>query len=144
MPSSEKKYKKEKKKNDKTKNYTICETINKPKTIEMYIVVNENKLSTIIDTAATYNFIAEHIAEKLKLETVRLKESIIFETASGEKINCEKPTYLNFSLNNNKRHYKTSFLVLYSSSDKIILGMQFLKENDAIINLKDNFQTSIQ
>ncbi|KAG0420356.1 hypothetical protein EQH57_0180 [Dictyocoela roeselum] len=62
--------------NDRTKGYSICESIRKPKTIEMEITINKRKLSAIIDTGATYNFIPKDITEELEIEPERLQDRI--------------------------------------------------------------------
>ncbi|KAG0436253.1 hypothetical protein DMUE_4317 [Dictyocoela muelleri] len=130
----------EKKSENKTKGYVICEPRIKARAIEMKMKIKDASLDCLIDTGASYNFIPVYLAEELNLETRQIEEEIQVETASGESIMSSSIVRLEFYLNEDKNcRYKTDFYLFNSRSRNIILGMQFLKDNDAIINLKDNY-----
>ncbi|KAG0436015.1 hypothetical protein DMUE_4428 [Dictyocoela muelleri] len=76
-----------------------------------------------------------------EIDLTRVKEcsEIQVETAPGEIINCLSKAKLDFHLNEDEIClYKTSFYILNFNSKNVISGLQFLKEKNAIINLKDN------
>ncbi|KAG0420565.1 Transposon Tf2-6 polyprotein [Dictyocoela roeselum] len=127
-------------KNDKSKGYAICESVSDPRTLEMKININNKEMDCLIDTGASFNFIPKHLLNDLTLDSEEIKREIQVETASGESIKCTSLARCEFFLNNDtKCRYKSSFYIFESKSNNIILGMKFLRENDAIINLKDNY-----
>ncbi|KAG0435381.1 hypothetical protein DMUE_4755 [Dictyocoela muelleri] len=77
--------------------------------------------------------------KEIDLSRVEECSEIQVETASGEKINCRSKVKLDFHLNEDRNClYKTSFYIFNSHSKNVIPGMKFLKENNTIINLKNN------
>ncbi|KAG0419963.1 hypothetical protein EQH57_0340 [Dictyocoela roeselum] len=59
---------------------------------------------------------------------------------SGDIIKCLTSVTVKFYLNNDRNcRYRSKFYLLETRNKNAILGMQFLKENDAIIDLKNNF-----
>ncbi|KAG0435975.1 hypothetical protein DMUE_4448 [Dictyocoela muelleri] len=124
----------------KGKGYSICESIGVPKTIEMTVTINDTKIPGLIDTGASHNFMPRSIFEKLNLRSENIERHIEVETASGERLRCIEKTVAEFSLNGDQNcRYRSNFNILDTKSENLILGMQFLQENDAIINLKENY-----
>ncbi|KAG0420428.1 Retrovirus-related Pol polyprotein from transposon [Dictyocoela roeselum] len=106
----------------------------------MSITIGESSYSALVDTGATFNFISETIAETTESQLSALERPIEVETASGEYIVCRNTKYINFKIKGDKEiTYKSLFYVFNSASPKIILGMQFLQDNDSIINIRDNY-----
>ncbi|KAG0420641.1 hypothetical protein EQH57_0066 [Dictyocoela roeselum] len=137
---SQRKINTEKRSENKTKIYVICEPRIKARAIEMKMKIKDKTLDCLIDTGASYNFIPVYLAKELDLKTRKMEDEIQVETASGEGINSSSIANIEFYLNEDKNcRYKTDFYLFNSKSRNIILGMQFLKDNDAIINLRDNY-----
>ncbi|KAG0440059.1 hypothetical protein DMUE_2016 [Dictyocoela muelleri] len=102
--------------------------------------IKDMSLDCLIDTGASYNFIPVYLAEELNVETRQMEEEIYVETTSGESIMSSSIVRLEFYLNeDNNSRYKTYFYLFNSRSRNIIFGMQFLKDNDAIMNIQDNY-----
>lgn len=58
----------------KGKGYSICESIDAPKTIEMTLTTKNKKIQGLIDTGVTYNFIPEHVTDTLNLKVDNLED----------------------------------------------------------------------
>lgn len=92
----------------------------------------------MIDTGSAENYIPEQVLSDTNIDKRRLEKSQIVEVANGSTITVHEYTDLSFSLANDKNvFYKSKFLLLPNPNNIIILGMRFLLENDAILNLKE-------
>ncbi|KAG0435587.1 hypothetical protein DMUE_4661 [Dictyocoela muelleri] len=111
-----------------------------PRIIEIPIQIKNTKFLAMIDTGSAENYIPEHVAEKQDLEIQELIKEKTVEIANGSVLNVKKYCELKFKIvNDNNTEYKTIFILLRNPSDILILGMRFLSENDALINLKEGF-----
>ncbi|KAG0427877.1 hypothetical protein DMUE_5868 [Dictyocoela muelleri] len=92
----------------------------------------------MIDTGSTENYIPEHIARKTQLNIDDLEENKEVETANGTTVTIKQFYDLKFKIANDENIlYHSRFLLLPNPGDVFILGMRFLSENEAVINLKE-------
>ncbi|KAG0420373.1 hypothetical protein EQH57_0174 [Dictyocoela roeselum] len=74
------------------------------------------------------------------LVPVSLPISKTTEVANGELLEIKEEINLNFRLEHDKNNlYISKFYVLPNPNIQAILGMRFLIENEAIINLKEGY-----
>ncbi|KAG0437866.1 Transposon Tf2-8 polyprotein [Dictyocoela muelleri] len=124
------------------KGFAMCEQSIKPKIVEIQIKIADEFQNALVDTGATYNFISDELSKKSDSPQLKLSKPVEVETASGDHITCEYTKFMDFQIKGDKQiTYKSLFYIFPSKTSKVILGMQFLQENDAIINIKENFIT---
>ena len=124
---------------NKSNNLMMKESETIPKNIEINIKHHNHKINSIIDTGAVYSYINKNLARKLNLKITNLKNTKV-EIASGELIDINEETEIVIKIENDKkREYKVKFRLLENKNIETILGMDFLINNSAIINLKDMF-----
>ncbi|KAG0439378.1 Transposon Tf2-9 polyprotein [Dictyocoela muelleri] len=74
----------------------------------------------------------------LKIEKKQNSKKI--EIAEGSIVDITHDTKIEFQLfNDDKVRYISKFNIIQNPNDNLILGMRFLTENDAVINLKENY-----
>ncbi|KAG0420286.1 Retrovirus-related Pol polyprotein from transposon 17.6, partial [Dictyocoela roeselum] len=118
--------------------FTLREPRNAPKTIEIPFRIKDHTLISMIDTGSTDNIIPQNIVETEGLQQVALERKKIVEVANGSTVEIKNYCDINFQILNDKNiTYKSRFLVMPNNSDIIILGMKFLIDNEAILNLKE-------
>ncbi|KAG0441617.1 Retrovirus-related Pol polyprotein from transposon 17.6 [Dictyocoela muelleri] len=102
--------------------------------------VGGKNINAMIDTGSVENYIPENVAINYIIPQNELNEEKIAEVANGSTVKIAKYCHLAFNLVEDKNiTYKSKFLVLPNPNKILILGMRFLMENDAIINIKDGF-----
>ncbi|KAG0420195.1 Retrovirus-related Pol polyprotein from transposon opus [Dictyocoela roeselum] len=103
------------------------------------IKIKEKNLNAMIDTGADGNYVSEDLVTNLKLEPTKMDTPLPAECANGEILNITHTTKINFKCSADKAiEYISEFYILPKNTSVIILGMAFLKENQAVIDLKNN------
>ncbi|KAG0436055.1 Retrovirus-related Pol polyprotein from transposon [Dictyocoela muelleri] len=132
--------KSQKKSNEKT--FAIKEPMPEPATIEIPFSIHNIKFTALIDTGSVENYLPEHIARELKLEIRRKCPARKIEIADGTLIEVNLDTKAEFQLFGDERiKYISNFNLLKNPNGNPILGMRFLEENNAIINIKEKYIT---
>ena len=115
-------------------NDELCPNIN--------LTINKHRLNAIIDTGSSKNYISSKTSNKLKLNPSKKHKGYLVEIGNGSKIQIEKEVQVDFHIENNSANInRTTFDIMPSQTESIILGMQFLREKETTINLKSNFIT---
>ncbi|KAG0440650.1 hypothetical protein DMUE_1581 [Dictyocoela muelleri] len=124
------------------KTYALRERAAQPKIIEMPITIQHHKLDAIIDNGSVENYVTKKIIQNINMEPKELVQSKKVELANGEIVEVHKSINLTFKLKEDKNNsYRSEFYVMNYRNTYPILGMRFLMENDAVINLKEGFVT---
>lgn len=105
----------------------------------MPINIKDVKLNAMIDTGADKNYISTDIVSKFELETEELETPLPAECANGEFINITHTAKMGFKCAADKAiEYLGLFHILPRKKNSVILGMSFLTQNQAVIDLKNN------
>ncbi|MGL5707545.1 MAG: reverse transcriptase domain-containing protein [Aeromonas sp.] len=129
-------------KGDFHKTYAVREAIRKPYLLEIPVTVCEKVITAVVDTGASHNYITDGLVEKLNIERKNLERETIAEMADGSSVNVTQRVFTTFSVQNDTNiKYQTEFRILPNGAPTILLGMLFLRNNEAIINLKDGILT---
>ncbi|KAG0436332.1 Protein DDI1 like protein, partial [Dictyocoela muelleri] len=109
------------------------------KIVRIHMNLNGKKINGIIDTGSDKNFITAKIATENNLNTKMMEKPEDVQIADGRCITIKREVNLNFSiLHDTSINNKSKFYVIEEQHDDAIVGMQFLKENDAIIDFKND------
>ncbi|KAG0434519.1 Retrovirus-related Pol polyprotein from transposon 17.6 [Dictyocoela muelleri] len=112
----------------------------KPKTIEIPVFINDSRVNGLLDTGSAENFISKGFVETSELMPVFLPIFQTTEIANGEMVEINEEINLSFKLENDKNNlYMSKLYVLHNPNKQAILGMRFLIENEAVINLKEGY-----
>ncbi|KAG0420322.1 Transposon Tf2-9 polyprotein, partial [Dictyocoela roeselum] len=123
---------------EERKSYAVREPPVQPRVIEIPIRIKDTEIKAMIDTGSADNFISEKFADEHNIEKLTLDCEKMVEIANGSTMQIKKFSELEFQIQNDKHiTYKSSFLLLSNPNCIMILGMKFLMENDAQVNLKD-------
>ncbi|KAG0436561.1 hypothetical protein DMUE_4164 [Dictyocoela muelleri] len=124
---------------NKGKTYALRELMKVPKTIEIPISINKYRHTALLDTGSVENYISDKLASKFNIKTIELNTEKQAEMANGSLIKIKQFTNLSFKIDNyNNNVYKSMFHIIPNKNETIILGMHFICENDAIINIRKN------
>ncbi|KAG0440561.1 Retrovirus-related Pol polyprotein from transposon opus [Dictyocoela muelleri] len=130
------KYKSDSSKEDRS--YAIREPTSSPKILEIPIKIQDKTIPSMIDTGSVKNYLPEHLARTYGFQIIKLAEEKQVKLANRYTLNIKHYCDLDFQvLYDNNTTYKSSFLLFPNTNNTCILGMRFLGENDAIINLKE-------
>lgn len=128
--------------NASDKSYALVEGYIQPQNIELNVTINGQQTKALVDTGSVYNYVTQHMVDKANLKTRDLGKFAIAEMANGDTIRIEKESQVQFNLINNLNViYNELFRIIPESSASMILGMNFLQKNDAIINMKEGLIT---
>ncbi|KAG0439274.1 hypothetical protein DMUE_2548 [Dictyocoela muelleri] len=93
----------------------------------------------MIDTGADKNYISMDIVTKLQIETKEMENPLPAECANGDLINITRTAKIRFKCSDDKTiDYLGIFHIFPRKKNTIKLGMTFLKQNQALIDLKNN------
>ncbi|KAG0435937.1 Retrovirus-related Pol polyprotein from transposon opus [Dictyocoela muelleri] len=96
----------------------------------------------MVDTGSVENYIPDSMVSRHNISVGQLKERKTVELANGSSVSIYEHCNLQFEIMGNTNiKYKSEFLVLPNPTETLILGMRFLTENDAVINLKEGTLT---
>ncbi|KAG0436063.1 Retrovirus-related Pol polyprotein from transposon 17.6 [Dictyocoela muelleri] len=124
------------------KTYALREQTTQPKIIEIPMTLENKKIEAIIDTGSVENYVTEKNIKDINAEPTELDNAKKVELANGNIIEVRKSINLLFKLQEDaKNSYKSKFYVMSNHNTYPILGMRFLTENDAVINLNEGFVT---
>ncbi|KAG0434941.1 hypothetical protein DMUE_4964, partial [Dictyocoela muelleri] len=122
------------------KSYTLNEPKTSPKTIEIPVKIEDKTINGLIDTGSVENYISEGATTLMNLKPTELPQKKLTEVGNGDLVEINKETELKFQLIKDiDNYYCSKFYILPNPNLQIILGMRFLLENDAIINLREGF-----
>ncbi|KAM0677908.1 hypothetical protein BDAP_001587 [Binucleata daphniae] len=109
-----------------------------PQNVELDILVHDYSKKALVDTGSAHNYITNEFASKFNLERLQLQRTAHVELADSTTLPIKEMYNVNCIVSNNQHiiHMDT-FRVLPKSNSTMILGMEFLQKNDAIINIKD-------
>ena len=114
---------------------------NLPKTsLDIKGQINGEKIIMTLDTGSAYNFISYGALNNVKLYNKKftLPKSKIFLVANGEETEITEGIITDIIIeNDNSTKYSTFFKIIKGKLPEIILGVEFLQDNDANINFKD-------
>lgn len=115
---------------------------NAPKnSLEMQGKLINTNVQIIIDTGSAYNYINKAIVRKLNLMTEEIENKTMI-MANGDMAKCNEQTKIELMLSNDKNViHLCNTRIMDSLTTDIILGMEFLENNNAIIDLKDGIIT---
>ncbi|KAG0420206.1 Retrovirus-related Pol polyprotein from transposon, partial [Dictyocoela roeselum] len=123
---------------DNQANHLIKELKTPAKCIEIPAIINENEFNEIIDTGADNNYISRSIVNQLQLKSRKKQNKQSVELADGNIIHISEEIELRFNLlGDTNNYYITNFNILEKQTNSMILGMCFLNENEAVINLSN-------
>ncbi|KAG0420575.1 Retrovirus-related Pol polyprotein from transposon 17.6 [Dictyocoela roeselum] len=126
------------KNNKEHRTYAVREPNIKPKILEILLKINGCELKAMIDTGSVENFIPSSVISKYCLPVTELDKKKIVEVANGSEVEISRQCNLQFEILNDRNvTYKTTFMVMPTTTEILILGMKFLMDNDAVINLKE-------
>ncbi|KAG0437702.1 Retrovirus-related Pol polyprotein from transposon opus [Dictyocoela muelleri] len=109
------------------------------KVIEIPETINENKIKGILDTSFDKNYITAKTSEKLQLKPTFMKNPERIQIADGRFGTINREVHINFTLfDDNKNIFKVKFHIIEEPYENVIIGMKFLKENDVIIDFKND------
>ncbi|KAG0420334.1 Retrovirus-related Pol polyprotein from transposon 17.6 [Dictyocoela roeselum] len=130
----------ENKSNSESKTFVIKETVARPKTIDIPIKIKNNNYRALIDTGSVENYLPSHIVSDLKLPANKKSTPNKVEIANGTIIEVTHDTICDFHLfEDHKITYTSKFNILTNDTGLPILGMQFLLENDSMINIGEGY-----
>lgn len=126
------------KRNIELKSYAIMKPRIQPQNVELDILVHDYSKKALVDTESVQHYITNEFASKFNLERLQLQRKAYVELADSTTLPIKEMYNVNFIVSNNQHiiHMDT-FRVLPKSNSTMILGMEFLQKNDAIINIKD-------
>ncbi|KAG0436847.1 Retrovirus-related Pol polyprotein from transposon 17.6 [Dictyocoela muelleri] len=120
-------------------NYGITSQCTDEKVLEIPIKINDIQLDAMIDTGADKNYISTDVVSKLQIETEEMEAPLPAECANGDLITITHTAKIRFKCAADKTiDYLGMFHILPRKKNTIILGMSFLKQNLAVIDLKNN------
>ena len=111
----------------------------KPKNVELLeleLKVNNKRVIGLVDTGSKRSFINRNyvLQNSLRLQETEQREFIL---ANGHIERSDKVCNLKFQFNKQtKRTFEHPFFILQGCSPEIILGLQFLADNDFYLNFK--------
>lgn len=124
-----------------TKNRTLAlrEPNNLPKALEITGYVSNTKANLLIDTGSAFNYIKTELAEKLKLASHQTQKHEA-TMANWQTVSSEKISELSFRIQNDSFiDYKCRARLIQPLAADIILGMEFLLDNNVIIDVKNKY-----
>ena len=124
-----------KKKSEKVNIREIQMSRNEGWSLVVPIKVNNVECQAVIDTAAQVTVISDRIFKKMKCQP-QVQEDVILKDATAlNNIPAQLVKSVNFILGDHIYNWNSYVAPL---SDEVILGIDFLKENQGIVNLVDN------
>lgn len=118
--------------------YALNEPKATPKIMHIPIKIKDHFFEAMIDTGSVENYLPDKILSKIKIEKKKLSSDREVEMTNGEIITVNQCTDHEIELQNDTNNkYKSKFFIIQNPHEHPILGMRFLIENDAIINLKE-------
>ncbi|KAG0441319.1 hypothetical protein DMUE_1137 [Dictyocoela muelleri] len=112
-------------------------SVNKhPSILKLKTNINNNRYLAILDSGSSYNYISEKLVVKHNLKTEN-NNPIKAGLVNGSLVVSSKEASVNFNFENDKSQlYTVRAKILSNMEPEIILGMEFLFENKAKIDLK--------
>lgn len=83
------------------KTYALIEENIKPRNIKLHVTINKHKFTALIDTGSVYNYNAQEIIDRAKIETRILLNVTYAEMANGTTIQINDFTNAQFKINEN-------------------------------------------
>lgn len=105
----------------------------RPKTTDLDVLVDGRDVSALVDTGADYSVISERLATELKKVKTEW-DGMQMRTAGGHLITPKGRCTARITIRDDT--YPTTFVILQHCSRDVILGIDFLNEHDAVIDLK--------
>ncbi|KAG0420314.1 hypothetical protein EQH57_0205 [Dictyocoela roeselum] len=132
---------KQEKRNDGKRAYSLREPKPFPKILELPLNIDGKRVTAMVDTGSVEN-LPDSMVSRHSISVGQLKERKTVEVANGSSVSIYEHCNLQFEIiSNTNIKYKSEFLVLPNPTETLILGMRFLTENDAFINLKEGTLT---
>ncbi|KAG0437952.1 hypothetical protein DMUE_3391 [Dictyocoela muelleri] len=130
---------KEPPKNPKTNNtFAIKKTIPRISALETTGTINNKGFNLILDTGSAYSYIDGKIVTELGLKREDVDERVSI-TVDGSKIVTKQESTFHVNLQGDKcNNYKITARILNNTLADLILGVDFMKNNKAIINLEES------
>ncbi|KAF9760630.1 Transposon Tf2-9 polyprotein [Nosema granulosis] len=120
-------------------NYLMCEPQNTARALEITLKIENGSTQTaLIDTGSNRNYISEKLAEELGLKLQEDKEITTIYGNSTES-STRQSVIIKCELDSVQEAFTVKFYVLKLLHVSIILGNEFLLNNDVVINLKRGF-----
>ncbi|KAG0439235.1 hypothetical protein DMUE_2576 [Dictyocoela muelleri] len=128
-------------KHDRHKNNTIKfsdkNNFHKLSNLTFETEINYKTVEILIDTGATRNFINKELFDKLYLKKMKISE-VSVEFGNGSKNNINSKTNINLQLKQLPDiNFKVELLIVHDLNYDIILGMEWLTENEIKLDFKE-------
>ncbi|KAG0436062.1 Transposon Tf2-9 polyprotein [Dictyocoela muelleri] len=123
------------------RNTMICEPRVIDQTLEIEGIINDNKYKFLLDTGSVFSYIDESIALENKIPIYEIPTCTAV-LVDGSKIETSREAVIEMALGGDKTTiYKPKVGILSNMSLHGILGMDFLIQNDARIDLSEGIIT---
>ncbi|KAF9762569.1 hypothetical protein NGRA_1920 [Nosema granulosis] len=116
-------------------NYVMCEPRDDTKSIEVRVHLDKMSDTAILDTGSNRNYISETVVKEWKLNVQEDQKITTIYGNSTESVSKYSTTQ-RCKIEGSKRTYNIKFYVLKSLPVPMILGNEFLINNDIVLNLK--------
>ncbi|KAF9761550.1 hypothetical protein NGRA_2561 [Nosema granulosis] len=116
--------------------FVICEPRNETNVLEVEVLLEDkDRVRAIVDTGSTRNHVSQSLVEELGRQPLEDETvTTVFGNSTESKTN--RSIQINCPFNNTKRRpFSVKFYVLQNLPIPMILGNEFLANNDVIINL---------
>ncbi|KAF9763216.1 hypothetical protein NGRA_1418 [Nosema granulosis] len=117
-------------------NYVMCEPRDDTKSIEIRVHFDKWSEKAILDTGSNRNYISETVVKEWKLKVQEDQKITTIYGNSTESVSKYSTTQI-CKIEGSKRTYNIKFYVLESLPVPMILGNEFLINNDVVLNLKN-------
>lgn len=99
--------------------------------------IKDSNFGAVIDSGSTYNYILDKIVEKLQLETFPLDQKLKSEIQDRSLIELTRQGKISIKIESDRVIlYDFNYKVLHNRKESIIIGFEFLRNNDELINLR--------
>ncbi|KAG0431176.1 Retrovirus-related Pol polyprotein from transposon gypsy [Dictyocoela muelleri] len=123
---------------DKTKNYSIKETIVIPTALEIKGQIQKTDVNVVLDTGSALSYINEEISNKLKLPRYPVANKTCV-TVNGHNINSNEEVEFKIKIQNDIcTEHKAQARIIPRMSSDLILGMDFMINHGVKINLNES------
>ncbi|KAG0439036.1 hypothetical protein DMUE_2709 [Dictyocoela muelleri] len=112
--------------------------------LEITFITDKQEMKAIIDTGSNLNLISSDVINKFSIKPNILSKEMKVKGISDDEISIENDFELNFNLittSGEKLQMISRFFILKNANFDILLGNQFLVENEAKINLSKKILT---
>ncbi|KAL8110065.1 hypothetical protein AgCh_025971 [Apium graveolens] len=119
----------------RTFNMSMKDVVQDVDVVAGMLVINSVEVKVLMDSGATRSFISESILDRLNCITYPLEPNLIIEVANQEKVIVNK-VYPDCVMVIEGRHFSVDLISFKLGEFEVILGMDWLSNNEAQIKCK--------